>query len=426
MPGLHDKSPATTLSRRRFLGAASSSALAAAAFAGRMANAQKTGPPPGGPASDPGPVNQPLLVENPGSNAPPPTDHGDTGPVWYSFNLAHKRVEAGGWTRQVTARELPSSRDIAGVNMRLNAGSFRELHWHTADEWALMLSGSARVSVFTPDGKAFIDDVCSGDLWFFPAGYPHSIQGLAPDGCEFLLVFDDGLFSEENTFLLSEWMAHTPPQVLERNLRLDSSAVARLPHNELFIFPAPLPGTLSTDRAMAGDPGLRSADSFTFRMAEMRPSIANSGGRVNIVDSRNFPASTTIAAAQVTLKPGGLRELHWHPNSSEWQFYVQGKGRMTVFEPPGRARTMDFNANDVGFVPAMAGHYIENTGDNDLIFLEILRADRFVDFSLNNWLRHLPREMVQTHLNLDSSGIQEIPTEKLVVIAGGETRNPKP
>jgi oxalate decarboxylase len=425
MSGTHDKPPATTLSRRRFLGAASSSALAAAAFAGRMADAQKTGPPSGWPASDPGPVNQPLLVENPGSNAPPPTDHGDTGPVWYSFNLAHKRVEAGGWTRQVTARELPSSRDIAGVNMRLNAGSFRELHWHTAGEWALMLSGSARVSVFTPDGRAFIDDVCTGDLWFFPGRISAFYPELAPDGCEFLLVFDEGLFSEENTFLLSEWMAHTPPQLLERNLRLDSGAVARLPHHELFIFSAPLPGALSADRAVAGGPGPRNAHSFTFRMSEMDSTVANSGGSVRIVDSRNFPASATIAAAQVTPKPGGLRELHWHPNSSEWQFYVQDKGRMTVFEPPGRARTMDFNANDVGFVPAMAGHYIENTGDKDLIFLEILRADRFVDFSLNNWLRHLPQEMVQAHLNLDSSSIQEIPSEKLVVIAG-EMRNAKP
>jgi oxalate decarboxylase len=397
--------------------------LAAAAFAGRSGEAQHPRQAHAEAAGDPGPVNQPLLVENPSSNAPPPTDRGDSGPIWYSFNLTHKRVEAGGWTRQVTARELPSSRDIAGVNMRLTAGSFRELHWHTAGEWALMLYGSARISVFTPDGNPFIDDVSRGDLWFFPAGYPHSIQGLGPDGCEFLLVFDDGLFSEENTFLLSEWMARTPPEALAKNLRLQPGTVAEFPHHELFIFPAPLPLALSMDRAAAGDEGHRSAHSFTFRMSEMPSTVADSGGSVRVVDSRNFPASATIAAAQVTLKPGALRELHWHPNSSEWQFYLQGKGRMTVFEPPDRARTMDFNANDVGFVPAMAGHFIENTGNTDLIFLEILRAPRFVDFSLNNWLRHLPPEMVQAHLNLDPSSIREIPPEKRVVIAEGEMQS---
>src|ERR1022692_3704607 len=79
---------------------------------------------------------------------------------------------------------------------------------------SIMLDGNAHVTVLSPDGTASIDDVSKNDLWYFPAGYPHSIQGLGPDGCEFLLVFDEGMFSEENTFLISEWVAHTPPSVL--------------------------------------------------------------------------------------------------------------------------------------------------------------------------------------------------------------------
>jgi oxalate decarboxylase len=108
-----------------------------------------------------------------------------------------------------------------------------------------------------------------------------------------------------------------------------------------------------------------------------------------------------------------MRELHWHPNASEWQFFIAGKGRMTVFMPVGLARTMDCNANDVGFVPAMAGHYIQNTGDTDLVTLEMFKAKEVLDFSLNNWLRHLPPEMVTSHLGLDRNAIQTIPAEKL-------------
>jgi len=89
---------------------------------------------------------------------------------------------------------------------------------------------------------------------------------------------------------------------------------------------------------------------------------------------------------------------------------------MTVFGAPGRGRTQDFSANDVGFVPSMSGHYIENTGDADLVFLELIRSDKFVDFSLNNWLSHLPPEMVEAHLNLDQAEISKIPTEKLVIM----------
>jgi oxalate decarboxylase len=57
----------------------------------------------------------------------------------YPFSFAHKRVYEGGWSREVTVRELPVSKTLAGVNMRLNAGGVRELHWHTAAEWAIML-----------------------------------------------------------------------------------------------------------------------------------------------------------------------------------------------------------------------------------------------------------------------------------------------
>jgi oxalate decarboxylase len=368
--------------------------------------------------SDPGQKNKPLLTENPSSNLPPPTDHGNYGPIWYSFDLAHKRVQEGGWTHQVTQRELPVSKDLAGVNMRLTAGSFRELHWHTADEWAIMLTGNARVSVLNPDGTVFIDDVSKGDLWYFPSGYPHSIQGLGPDGCEFLLVFNEGMFSEDDTFLLSEWVAHTPPSDLSKNFGLSASEIAKLPKDELYIFPASLPKSLADDREAVGGAKVESPIRYTFKMAGMEPTKKTAGGEVRVVDSKVFPASKNIAAALVTVKPGGLRELHWHPNASEWQFYLAGKARMTVFTPTGNARTMDFNANDVGFVPAVAGHYVENTGETDLVFLEMFKTGQYFDFSLNNWIRHLPPEMVTSHLNLDRAAISKIPTDKLEIIPG--------
>lgn len=152
------------------------------------------------------------------------------------------------------------------------------------------------------------------------------------------------------------------------------------------------------------------------RQAESDHSSSN--GEVRVVDSHNFPAARNIAAALNIIKPGGLRELHWHPNASEWQFYLAGKARMTVFMPVGSARTMDFNANDVGFVPANAGHYFENTGDTDLVSLELFKASEFQDFSLNHWIRRLPPEMVYSHLKLDRNAIRTIPAEKLEILPG--------
>src|SRR3984885_15111988 len=308
-------------SRRSFLGM-SSVALATAALAGLTANAQDKASTQKAEhdhsSSDPGQENKGLLALNSNSNTPPPTDHGDVVPIWYSFDLVKKRVEEGGWTHEVTERVLPSSREIAGVNMRLTAGSYREMHWHTADEWAYVLYGSARVTVMNPDGTMFIGDVSEGDLWIFPAGFPHSIQGLGPDGTEFLLVFNQGGFSEDGTMLLSEFVAHIPPEVLAKNTGLDKSIFAHTPGAPLYIFPGTLPNSLEEDKAEIGGEQVASKYQYTFRMGSMQPTKASKAGEVRIVDSHNFPPSKHIAAALVTIKPGGLRELHWHPTSSEW------------------------------------------------------------------------------------------------------------
>lgn len=416
-----DGNPGTEgVSRRTFLGVGSVS-LASAALASLAVNAQERSDAEKASldhsASNPGPENKPLLDENPNSNLPPPTDYGHIEPIWYSFDLTRKRVQEGGWTNEVTEKVLPTSKDLAGVRMRLTAGSFRELHWHTADEWAIMLYGNARVTCLNPDGTVFIGDVGKGDLWYFPAGFPHSIQGLEPDGCEFILVFDQGSFSEDGTFLLSDWVRRTPPSVLSKNFGLPASALKNLPNKSLYIFPADLPASLAQDKASVGGRPVESAYQYTFKLSAMAPSQQTKSGEVRIVDSRNFPVSRNVAAALVIVKPGGMRELHWHPNGSEWQYYLAGKARMTVFTSEG-ARTMDFNTNDVGFVPAVAGHYVENLGNTDLVFLETFKASEYMNFSLNNWLRRLPPEMVTSHLNLDAEAIRKIPSAALDVLPG--------
>ena len=161
-----------------------------------------------------------LADQLPTSEMPPSTDHGDVPNFSFPFAAANKRVQNGGWARQVTVNELPIAKSLAGVDMRLTAGGVRELHWHLPAEWAFVLYGNARITGFDQNGRSFVADVSAGDLWNFPSGIPHSIQGLEPDGTEFLLVFDDGKFSEFDTFLPTTWMAHTPVEVLPKNFTL--------------------------------------------------------------------------------------------------------------------------------------------------------------------------------------------------------------
>jgi oxalate decarboxylase len=358
-----------------------------------------------------GPHNVPLERENPDLLASPQTDAGTIPNLKFSFAAARNRLLTGGWSREVTVRELPAAKELAGVNMRLKPGGIRELHWHKEAEWAYMLAGRCRITLIDQDGRNFIDDVGVGDLWNFPAGLPHSIQGLE-DGCEFLLVFDDGNFSENQTFLLTDWFKHTPRSVLAKNFGVSASAFDNLPTEpdyQRYMFAGKVPPPLAQDAVRS--PAGTVPQSISHRMHAQDP-IKVAGGQVRITDSSNFPVSTTIAAALVEIEPGGMRELHWHPNADEWQYYISGQGRMTVFASSGKARTFDYQAGDVGYVPFAMGHYIENTGDETLRFLEMFRSNRFADVSLHQWLALTPPELVQAHLNVDQQTMGALSAHK--------------
>jgi oxalate decarboxylase len=355
--------------------------------------------------TDPGPQNPALANNLPSFLNAPPTDVGDMPLFWNSFNIAPKRIQSGGWAREVTQADFPISTTISGINMRLDAGGLRELHWHQQAEWAIMTYGNCRITVLDEMGRPYVQDVKEGDLWYFPAGLPHSLQGLGPDGAEFVLAFDNGNSSEYNTLLPTDWLAHTPPEVLAKSFGVPADSFKNIPLHNRWIFQSEIPGPLAADQAAvkadAGDPPFP----FTFSLSDMQPNRVTKGGQVQVADSSNFKVATTVAAALVTVKPGGIRELHWHPNADEWQYYLKGEGRATVFNTGPAARTADFRPGDIGYVKKSLGHYVENTGTTDLVFLEIFKTDRFRQVSLSDWLAHSPLAMVAATFNLDPAVI---------------------
>jgi oxalate decarboxylase len=212
-------------SRRDMLAVSAAGAVMTASAARAASFGNPDQPPEGainatgsGNLKDPGPKSDVIGSQFPSAQFPPATDVGGMPMDWASFNNAPKRIQNGGWARQVTQEDFAISKTITGVNMRLTAGGIRELHWHQAAEWAIMTYGSCRVTVLDAVGRPYVADVNEGDLWYFPAGQPHSLQGLGPDGCEFVICFDDGDASEFNTLLVTDWFAHTLPRCLPRTL----------------------------------------------------------------------------------------------------------------------------------------------------------------------------------------------------------------
>lgn len=358
-----------------------------------------------------GPTNPPREAQDPDLLAPPRTDHGTLPNLKWSFADSHNHLSEGGWARQTTIRELPIATEIAAVNMRLKAGAVQEMHYHKEAEWAYVLAGRARITAVDPELRTFQDDVSEGDLWYFSAGLPHSIQGLADDGCEVLLVVDNAHFDTNSTFLLTDWLAHTPREVLAENFEVPESAFANLP-DELYIFDAPVPGPLSAERIAGAGPV---PEPFTHHLLAQEP-VRTKGGSFRIVDSRVFKASKTIAAALIEIEPGGMRELHWHPIADEWLYFLSGEARMGVFGANGNAATFDYQAGDVGYVPRPMGHYVVNRGTTTLRFLGAFRSDRVEEASLSKWLALTPHELVRAHLHIDESVLAKIPVRHTPIV----------
>jgi oxalate decarboxylase len=135
-----------SVSRRTMLAAGGWATLTAAArAAGGFGNPDL--PPEGAvnvtnpkALTDPGPQDPGLAGSEPSFLNPPATDVNGMPQFWASFNLAPKRIQNGGWARQITRDDFHISTTIAGVNMRLGPGGVRKLHWHQQAEWAVVTS----------------------------------------------------------------------------------------------------------------------------------------------------------------------------------------------------------------------------------------------------------------------------------------------
>jgi oxalate decarboxylase/phosphoglucose isomerase-like protein (cupin superfamily) len=112
--------------------------------------------------------------------------------------------------------------------------------------------------------------------------------------------------------MVDDWVTHTPKSVLAKNFGLNESVFANVPAADPYI----INGTVTT--TPPSEVGLSGNNSYVFHNSGGKAAVNVPGGAGNlsIIDSRNFPISTTIAAAVISLEPKGLRELHWHPNVS--------------------------------------------------------------------------------------------------------------
>ncbi len=276
------------------------------------------------------------------------------------------------------------------------------------------------MTIVDPEGRIEIVDFAPGDIWYFPRGHAHSIQGLGlgPEEAKFLLVFDNGYFSEFATFSFSDWLAQTPKEIVAKNLNVPESDLKDLPNKEVYIArgpaPPPLPVTPISGRRTVLVPPL----THKYSLGSQKPYRRYPDGEVRLASAKEFPISTTMTGALLNLDRGALRELHWHPNADEWQYVMSGKIRLTVFASHGLAKVVELAPGDIGFAPMGYGHGLENVGDVPAELILVFNSGEYQEISLSTVLAAHPAYLLETNFRLPKAVIDKLPKKQEFITTG--------
>ncbi|HTT92910.1 MAG TPA: cupin domain-containing protein [Acidimicrobiales bacterium] len=342
------------------------------------------------------------------NNVPDPLLAGKELPTFkFALEKSKGRVIGNNTAKEATVVQLPISKGIAGVSMGLEPGGMRELHWHaTAAEWAFVDKGRVRTTVIDPQARAETNDFGPGDVWYFPRGHGHMLECLGDEPCHFVLIFDNGYFSEFGTFSITDWIGHTPNALLAKNFGVPESAFDGFPKEEVYF----ARGAVPPQKAPVPLQGRKlPPQTHKFELLEQEPHALFKGGREWRVDSTRFPISKTITGVILDLEPGALRELHWHPTADEWQYLLEGKISVTMFGSHGRHRIETLEKGDVGYIPQGYGHSIENVGDKPCRVLIGFNTGIYETIDLSQWIAGNPLDVLATNFGKPASLLEQFP-----------------
>jgi len=342
------------------------------------------------------------------NNVPDPATSGEELPTFkFELEKSEGRTMGGSYGKEATVVQLPISKAIAGVSMRMKPGVMRELHWHaTAAEWGFVTEGRVRTTVIDPAGNSETNEFGPGDVWLFPRGHGHVIETLGDRPCHFILVFDNGYFSEFGTFSVSDWISLVDKDTLAKNFGVPASTFDSFPKKEVYFAKGPIPP------AQAATPlqGWKSPPlTHKYSMLSQAPFEVFKGGKEWRVDGSQFPISTTMTGVVLEMEPGALRTLHWHPNAAEWQYVLGGTFKVTLFGSKGRYRTETLCQGDVAYIPQGFGHSIENVGAETGRILIVFNSGHYQTIDLTQWIAGQSPDILATNFGVDASVFERFP-----------------
>jgi oxalate decarboxylase len=331
----------------------------------------------------------------------------------FELEKSKGKVIGNSYGKEATVEQLPISKGIAGVSMRLEPGAMRELHWHaTAAEWAFVIEGRVRTTVIDPQGNAETNDFGPGTVWYFPRGHGHMLECLGDKPTHFILIFDNGYFSEFGTFSISDWIGHTPKRLLAKNFGVPESVFDGFPTEEVYFARGAVP---PPQQSIPLQGRKLPPQTHKFELLEQPPHALFKGGREWRVDSSRFPISKTVTGVILDLDPGGLRELHWHPHADEWQYVIEGQISVTMFGSHGRHRIETLDKGDVAYIPQGYGHSVENVGEKQCRVLIGFNNGVYETIDLSQWIAGNPLDVLATNFSKPTALFEKFPRQDVFI-----------
>jgi oxalate decarboxylase len=315
----------------------------------------------------------------------------------------------------VSAAEFPILERLALARLTIEAGGFREPHWHAnANELGYCVSGELLVTVLADPNEHHVFTISAGQMFFVPSGALHGIENVGDDCAELIIAFSH---ERPQDFGLSGSAGMLTRNVLGNTWGLEADALAGMRESADDLFAGAADGAAEIPEG-AGYP-----DDLKLDLETMEPKLDNGYGVLRTARADTWPALDSLAMYSLVIDGDGMREPHWHPVTAELGYVLSGRARMTVRSADGSVDTYELAAGDAYFIPRAFPHHIENLEDSDTHFLVFFDQAEVHDIGYTGSAGAFAARILAPTLGLAAADLPQLPpmpSDLLIV----EKRNP--
>jgi len=312
-------------------------------------------------------------------------------------------------------QEFPILERLSLARLTLEAGGFREPHWHAnANELGYSVDGEVLVTVFGDANEHEAFTITAGQMFFVPAGALHAIENLGRLQAELIIAFSH---EQPQDFGLSGSVGMLTASVMGNAWGLPAAQLQNLPKDTRDMFCGRVEGPAELTDAVAYPSALK------LDLEASSPRLENRYGTLRTARRDSWPALERLAMYSLHIAGDGMREPHWHPDTAELGYVLTGRARMTVKSADASVDTYELGPGDVYFIPRAFPHHIENLEQDETHFLVFFDQAEVRDIGYTGSAGAMPRRILAPTLGMAAAALPALPpmpSDLLLV----EKRNP--